>query len=255
MPDWKVLWDNLQIERVVQQDIQFKGQLEIGDEVYHLLRYGRAVDYVANFSVAGTAGSAVAASSVVAGTFFPAGGILGLIGLGTAVTPIGWIIAAGVLSGSVWVASKKLLERSVPGPTKAVPDWLNSPLDFVATGMFDTMGPLALKIANADREIDDREMETISTQWFVRTWGYHPEFVRAGLRYYVDCIDEFDGGYIAQRLVDFLKDLDKKGDCNAAKVLEKITRFLRELDQMNHGDGQGNSAVFRNLEEILQVRP
>ena len=117
------------------------------------------------------------------------------------------------------------------------------------------MGPLALKIANADREIDDREMEAISIQWFVRTWGYHPEFVRAGLRYYVDCIDEFDGGYIAQRLVDFLKDLDKKGDCNAAKVLEKITRFLRELDQMNHGDGQGNSAVFRNLEEILQVRP
>ncbi len=35
----------LQIKTVVQQDIQFKAQLEIGDDVYRLLRYGKVLDY------------------------------------------------------------------------------------------------------------------------------------------------------------------------------------------------------------------
>ena len=67
-------------------------QLEIGEDAYWFLRMRKVADRLLHGSLAGVADGATVATPVVAGTFFPAGGILGVIGLGTAVTPIGWVI-------------------------------------------------------------------------------------------------------------------------------------------------------------------
>ena len=132
-----------------------------------------------------------------------------------------------------------------------MPGWLNTPLDVLAVGIFEIVAPLALLIANADDEIDAREETEICHEWFVRKWGYDPDFVRAGVRYYKGCIEKFKAEEIAQCLVKFLKATEKKHDCNARTVLEKVTQFLRELDQMNHRNDRWDREAFLNVEKIL----
>lgn len=250
-PEWKALFDELKIKTVVRQDVQFKAQLDIGEDVYRLLRTGNVAAYVAHASIAGVAGAATAASPVVAGTFFPAGGILGLVGLGTAVTPIGWVTAAGVLSATIWTAGKIGYDKLTHESSTRVPAWLNTPLDVLAVGIFEIVAPLALLIANTDGEIDAREENEICHQWFVRKWGYDPDFVRAGVRYYTGCIEKFEAEEVGRCLVRFLEDTEKKHDCNAHRVLEKITKFLQDMNQMNHRDDRWDSEVFYNVEKIL----
>ena len=240
----------LNIERVVDQAIQFKAQLEIGEDAYWFLRMGKVADRLLHGSIAGVAGGATAATPVVASTFFPAGGILGMIGLGTAVTPIGWVIGAGALSAALWMTGKTVYDKLSDKSTERIPKYLNTPLDALACGVFEMMAPLALSIANADGEIGAREKDEIGG-YFIRKWGYNREFVRAALRFYTSRIENIRAEDIARCLVEFLKDLEQKRDCNARKVLERVAQFLQDLNSMNHGNDRWNDEAFRNVEKIL----
>lgn len=252
--EWNALVLELNIERVVDQAIQFKAQLEIGEDAYWFLRMRKVADLLLHGSLAGVAGGATVATPVVAGTFFPAGGILGVIGLGTAVTPIGWVIGAGALSATVWITGKtvydKLTEKGSDESTERIPKYLNTPLDALAVGIFEMTAPLALSVANADGEIGAREKDEIGG-YFIRKWGYNREFVRAALRFYTSRIENIRAEDIARCLVEFLKALEQKRDCNACKVLEKVAQFLQDLNSMNHGNDRWNGEAFRNVEKIL----
>ena len=83
------------IDTIVAEPLNFKAKLAIGEDAYTSLKVKNAA-YQA-WEVAGVATTAVvvAKSSVVASTFFAPTGFLAAIGIGTAVTPIGWVIAAG----------------------------------------------------------------------------------------------------------------------------------------------------------------
>lgn len=88
------------LETIVSQPLNFKARLAIGEEAYTALRVKNAV--VQAWGVAGVATTAavVAKSSVVASAFFAPSGFLAAIGIGTAVTPIGWVITASVVTGA-----------------------------------------------------------------------------------------------------------------------------------------------------------
>ncbi|MBK6294223.1 MAG: TerB family tellurite resistance protein, partial [Rhodoferax sp.] len=88
------------VEKVVGDEMRFKAKLAIGENAYAELRNANAVRKYWDLFGAVGGGAAIAKSSIVASTFFVPHGVLGLIGLGTAVTPVGWVIAAAAVSAA-----------------------------------------------------------------------------------------------------------------------------------------------------------
>lgn len=146
LPGEEVLLDG--IEEVVADPLRFKAKLMIGENAYASLRAinrGREL-----WDVLGTAGTgaAVASSSLVASTFFAPTGLLGLLGIGAAVTPIGWVAFAALSSGGACYCLYRLLGNAKGSRVIEIPKFLNTPLDTLGLGMFDLMAPLALRLSD-----------------------------------------------------------------------------------------------------------
>ncbi len=167
------------IETIVAEPLNFKAKLAIGEDAYTSLKVKNAA-YQA-WEVAGVATTAVlvAKSSVVASTFFAPTGFLAAIGIGTAVTPIGWVIAAGVVTGGAWVGITRYLKKASANRITVIPKFINTPLDVLALGLFDLLAPLALKVAEVEGRVGDGDRKLIA-DYFVREWGYDSRFVEFG---------------------------------------------------------------------------
>lgn len=74
---------------------------------------------------------------------------------------MGWVIAAGVLSGGAYVGVTRLLERSKDNGLIIVPKYINTPLDVIAVALIELMLPVSLKIANAGGGIQQSELTAI----------------------------------------------------------------------------------------------
>ena len=169
-----------EVERVVRDEMRFKAKLAIGEDAYAELRNAKAVRKYWDLFGALGGGAAVAKSTIVATTFFAPHGMLGLVGLGTAVTPVGWVIAAAALSGGAWFGVMHALGGATGSRVTVIPKCINTPLDIIGTRLFDLMMPLALKVAYADGHISDQERQFIRS-YFVDQWGYDQTFVEAGI--------------------------------------------------------------------------
>ena len=86
--DWKEHLDSLGLSSVVVNEHAFKARLAIGEEAFGFLRARNILAEIWDVGGAGAAGAAVAGGNFVAAKFFATGGILGLLGLGTAVRPL-----------------------------------------------------------------------------------------------------------------------------------------------------------------------
>ena len=137
-------------EESIADDEKFRKKLGIGADAYRSLKVASTMGLVAAGAVGTVAGAAVASSPVVASAFFggTAATVAGWLGLGlAATTPVGWVIAAGVVgcvavAGGVGGASvaygkvrKKLFEE--------VPKQTNAPLDVLATSVVGFLMPVA----------------------------------------------------------------------------------------------------------------
>ena len=100
------------IETVVSEPLIFKAKLGIGEDAYTSLRVKNTVFEA--WDTLGAAGAAVsvAQSSVIASSFFAPTGWLAVIGIGTAATPIGWVVAAGVVTGGAWLGVSRYLKNN-----------------------------------------------------------------------------------------------------------------------------------------------
>jgi hypothetical protein len=149
------------IETIVAAPLSFKAKLAIGEDAYTALKVKNTV--VQAWDVAGVATTAavVAKSSVVASTFFAPTGFLAAIGIGTAVTPIGWVIAAGVVTGGAWYGITRHLKKASASRVTVIPNFINTPLDVLALGLFDLLVPLALKVAAVEGSADESKRQRI----------------------------------------------------------------------------------------------
>ncbi len=231
------------IETIVAEPLNFKAKLAIGEDAYASLRVKNAVFQA--WEVAGVASTAamVAKSSLIASTFFAPTGFLAALGFGTAVTPVGWIIAASVVTGGAWVGVTRYLKKTSSNRVMVIPKFINTPLDVLALGLFDLLAPLALKIAQSDAVIEDNERGEIKA-YFVREWGYHPDFVSEGLAYTEAKLDSFSVEELAQALAQFTR---SNPDCNFTQMSAEIIGFLRKIgpprDQMNLAEIQAQSRI------------
>ena len=117
------------IDRIVAEPLKFKIKLAIGEDAYTSLKVTNAVVQVWDVAGVATTAAVVAKSSVVASTFFAPSGLLAAIGIGTAVTPIGWVIAAGVVTGGAWFSVTRHLKKATASKLTVVPNFINTPLD------------------------------------------------------------------------------------------------------------------------------
>ena len=241
---WNDRFRSLSIESPLVDERAFKVQLAIGEDAY---RKFKAFGDIKDASVAATLGGTVAASSAVAGTFFSAGGFLGLLGLGTAATPVGWVLAAAGISGAAWFYGKRKLRSWFPAaPVEVVPLFINRPVDLLALGLFDLMMPLALKIAKADGEIGDDERSRIK-EYFTKSWGYDPSLVALGIDWVEEGLPAFEIEDVAKALAVFARD---EPDCNYSVMSGKIVTFLKELIE---ADGRIHPNEERELERVQEL--
>jgi hypothetical protein len=237
------------IETIVSEPLNFKAKLAIGEEAYTSLKVKNTVIQVWDVAGVATTAAVVAKSSVVASTFFAPTGLLAAIGIGTAVTPIGWVIAAGVVTGGAWLGITRHLKKTSADKVTVVPKFINTPLDVLALGLFDLLAPLALKIVDVDGRIENNERQLIH-YYFVKEWGYDPKFVDEGIRYIESNLSGLSIKQLAQTIADFTKE---NPDCNFKMMSQEILGFLRNVVEVEGRITPGDEKAIENIENIFNA--
>lgn len=217
------------VEQVVAEPIKFKLKLAIGEDAYTSLRIKKAVFEAWDVFGAASTAAALAKSSLVASTFFQGSGLLAAFGIGTAATPVGWVVGAAVVAGGSWIGLTRYLRKQTEQRVRSVPEFINTPLDVLGLALFDLMAPLVLKVANADGHFDQSEREAVE-RWFIREWGYDPDFVYRGLQFTMAHLDRVQIEEIAKALANYKKECP---DCNYQVMSCELQQFLREIIEVD----------------------
>lgn len=236
------------IDTIVAEPLKFKVKLAIGEDAYTSLKVKNAVVQVWDVAGVATTAAVVAKSSVVATTFFAPSGLLAAIGIGTAVTPIGWVVAAGVLSGGAWFGITRHLKKASASKVTVVPNFINTPLDVLALGLFDLMVPLALRVAASDGHIDVVRRQQID-DYFVGEWGYDASFVDAGIKHIEASLGEQSVTEQAQTMAEFAS---QNRDCNFRMMSQEILDFLRQIVASDGSVDSHDEQAILEIENIFK---
>lgn len=236
------------VKVVVSDPLKFKLKLAIGEDAYGSLRIvNRLQEYWDNYGWA-TTGAAAAKSTVIASTFFAPQGLLGLIGLGTAVTPVGWVIAAAVLTGGAAIGVRRFLNDSTGKRVAVIPKFINTPIDVLAVNLFDLIAPLALKVAAVDGQVTDDERKWIK-DYFVNEWGYDALFLDAGFQLTESKLEDFSIKEIADKLAAFSK---ANQDCNYAEMTCDLMEFLKGVMEADGKIDEREEFAVERIEAIFR---
>lgn len=236
------------VETVVRDPLRFKLKLDIGDQAYSSLRLKKYLLDSVDAANGATTGFLFAKSSLVASTFFAPSGFLGALGIGTAVTPLGWAIGAGVAGAGLSLIIGKRFVRGSSDRVKQIPDYINTPMDVLATGLFDMIATLGVKLAEIDGEFVQQERDFI-TRYFVDEWGYDPLFIQQGLKLIEEQSDQHAIEEITERLARFKK---ANPDCNYRSMSREIITFLNGIAKADgHLDKREEEAVEK-VEAIFE---
>jgi uncharacterized tellurite resistance protein B-like protein len=231
---------------VVSDPLRFKARLGIGDDVYTSSRVRKRLGDLWEATGAGGAAVAIAGSGPVASTFFAPAGVMGFLGIGAAATPVGWLIAAGVVAGGSWIGVKRYLQKSVGERAVTIPDFINTPIDLLAVSLFDLMAPLALKVASVDGDIDESEKAAIES-YFTKQWGFDATFVSEGITFAESRLSEFSLEDQARALAEFKK---RNRDCNYRRMCRQLLKFVREIVE---ADGRIDDREEMAIEKVRRV--
>ncbi|NKX28509.1 hypothetical protein HGE68_01255 [Rhodobacteraceae bacterium R_SAG6] len=212
------------VGRVVAEPMKFKVKLDIGEEAFASLQAARLVGDLWQVGTAATAGGLAASSSAVAGTFF-GGGWLAALGVGAAVTPVGWVVGAAVASGAACYGVLRLYRGYEGARVKKVPAFINTPVDVLGAALFDLMGSLAIRVAREAEEVDDAERAAIA-DYFTAEWGLDPAYVAAALPVIEQSAEGRSVDEIAEALALYKRD---NPDCNFDTLRAELLAFLTEI--------------------------
>lgn len=208
---------------VIADDLRFRRKLRIGENAYTALKTKRTLQEVAGVAGAAWAGSAVAASPVIATTFFAPTGLAAFFGLATAATPIGWVVVGAALAGGAYFDITRMLggEQAI----ETVPVFINSSVDELGQMLFGLIGSLAVRVALADGTFNSSERQTILAN-FVSEWGFDPVFAERALDALVETSQEQDLATIARAFATLTRD---NPDCGAAEMQAELFELLDEV--------------------------
>lgn len=237
------------VDSVIQEPIKFKIKLNIGEDAYTSLRLKNLAFETWDTAGAALTAASIAKSSAVASAFFAPKGILAVIGIGTAVTPVGWIIAAGFVAGGTWLGISRFTKKSSTDRVTVIPNFINTPIDVLGLGLFNLIAPLAMKIAHIDDDFDKKEKDLISN-YFINEWGYDPKFIDEGLVLIESKIREFSIKELAQTLAEFK---NKNPDCNYKSMSQEIIKFLKEITEADGRVDEREEMAIERVEAIFKA--
>lgn len=238
------------VDEVVSDPLRFKARLEIGEEAYTSLSLKNKAFELWDVVGMAMTGASVAKSAVVASTFFSTttSSFFGLVGVTTAVTPIGWVIAASVATGGAYYGVVQLYKNFQSNRVEVVPKFINTPLDVLAVGLADLFLPLSLKVAAADGRISEEEREVIRDH-LVENWGYNRSYVDASIQLFERHIEQYTLKELTRGLREFTKD---SPDCNHQKVRR---RFINLLNEIASADGHLHEMEELTIDHIADQLP
>ncbi|WP_260292562.1 TerB family tellurite resistance protein [Sedimenticola hydrogenitrophicus] len=237
------------VDNILSETLNFKVKLGIGEDAYTSLRIKNAASDIWEIAGAATTGATVANSAIVASTFFAPSGLLAMVGLsGAAITPIGWVIAAGVVTGGAWIGVIRYLKKISADRVTIVPNFINSPIDVLALGLFDLIAPLAIKIAAVDNHLDDSEHSLIR-EYFVKEWGYDGAFVDLGIGFIHTNLENYSIEDIATTLAKFT---NENRDCNFEAMSKEITVFLHDIVLVDGRKDEREEKAIATVQSIFQ---
>ena len=126
-------------------------------------------------------------------------------------------------------------------------------MDVLATGLFDMIATLGVKLAEIDGEFVQQERDFI-TRYFVDDWGYDPLFVQQGLKLIEEQSDQHSIEEITEQLARFKK---ANPDCNYRSMSREIITFLNGIaeadgyvDKREEEAAAKVKAIFEDINSI-----
>lgn len=243
------LLDHTGLERVVADPLRFKSRLRIGEDAFALLRTKKRLLGLWDTAGAAATGAGVASSSLVAGTFFAPSGLAAALGLATAATPVGWVVAAAVVAGGGWYGASRWFSGKGDSFVETIPKYINTPIDVLGAALLDLLGSLALRVAAVDGVIDPREHACIADH-FVREWGLDPNYVARALEALTPLAQVTRVKVIAQDLARFAA---ANPDCNAPAMQAELMTFLREVAAADDTMDEREELALEAIERVLEA--
>ena len=238
-------FDSQSDDKIVQDALKFKAKLGIGERAFASLRLHANLGKFSDFYLGGSAGAAIASSSIVAKLFVGGGAWGWLTGLFVApTTPLHWVIMAGLLGGGGYMGVMRLFKKHKQQNTIVIPKFINSPLDVVAIELLGRMVPLAIHVANADGNIDERELEYIRT-YFCDEWGFGVYTVDRYMTEARETLSVADPYNEISELGSFCK---KSRDCDVDAIVEELNRFLTEISL---ADGEVSASETEAISKLM----
>lgn len=216
-----------ELDCVIADPLKFKRKLRIGEDAYAVLRLKNGVQGLWDVGGVAMTGASLAASPIVAGTFFASsGGLLSAIGIGAvAATPVGWLVAAAAATGGAYYGVTRLMRKQMGEMVDTIPRFINTPIDLLGMQLLDLIGALALRVASIDGVIATAERVSIERH-FIDEWGYDPIYTTRALDVLTASANETRVKAIAKALTDFQA---ASPDCNGEAMQAELLKFLREV--------------------------
>lgn len=232
----------IETDRIIASPLAFKNRLRIGEQAFSVLSKKEHLHSLLLAGGGAAAGAKVMGSSLVASSFFAPTGVAAWLGLATAATPVGWVLAAAVFMGGSFLALGKVASDKA-AHTEIVPKYINTPLDALAGGLMELMGGLVVRVALADGEFHPAERAAIIDA-LCSDWGYDRDYVQSAIESLEQTLNVRPVAETAARLAAFQRE---NPDCNAFEMQRDLMDFVREVVM---ADGVLRPEEERMLSEI-----
>lgn len=237
------------LERVVADPLRFKSRLRIGEDAFALLRTKKRLFSLWDTAGAAATGAGVASSSLVAGTFFAPTGLAATLGLATAATPVGWVVAAAVVAGGGWYGASRWFSGKGDNFVETIPKYINTPIDVLGAALLGLLGNLALRVSAIDGAIDTREQACIADH-LVHDWGLDADYVSRALDALIPLAETTRVKVLTQELARFLA---ANPDCNAPAMQAELMAFLREVVAADGTLDEREELALEAIERVLEA--
>lgn len=235
-------------DRIIAVPLAFKNKLRIEDKAYQLLS---ARERLHEFVLAGAgagAGAGLAGSAAFAGTFFAPTGFAAWLGFATAVTPVGWVLAAAVVTGGTALYLGKLFsDKSLVADI--VPLHINTPIDLLAQSIMELVGALAVRVATIDGEFHGAEARLIGDVLHGE-WGYDRDYIAVAVAALIKQVSGETVTALAERLQSFVR---SNPDCNATGMNKELVEFIREIVAADGTVTQEEEQALSDLQKALSA--